>query len=277
MQCHEVVAVLSAYYDDELPPDRAAAVTAHVESCPHCTAQLHSFRKMSDLTSQLYQPSPPPHVWRRIAAQLDADSSQPLSKAKPSRCIRRIALLAVVALVAVGVPWLGHALWHSHADHHLAMNFGQFLKTFERSPQQAQDFLARKYSGRRVTLADAVRELKYRPVVVDGLPSDYELTQATLLKMPCCRCLETCYRRKDGRMLCIFEHDEDQPMWFDDRPVSATVCNGKPTRLVRGEGWIAASWQHQRRHITVIGAEDIDEVTRLVAHFETPAAAQRPH
>lgn len=271
MQCHEVAQLLSAFYDNELPPDRTAAVAAHIESCPHCTAELDSFRNLSDLTTQLYRPSPPPHVWRRIATQLDADAAQINPKAKPSRRIRCFALLAITMMVAVGASWLGHVLWHSHVDHHLALNFGQFLRTFEKSPEQAQDFLAQKYSGRRVTLADAVRELKYRPVVVDGLPPEYELTQATLLDMPCCRCLETCYRRKKGGMLCIFEHDEDQPIWFDDRPATSTVCCGKSTRLVTGDGWIAASWQHQRRQITVIGAADMDELTRLVSHFETPS------
>lgn len=271
MQCHEVIQLLSAYYDDELPPDRATVVKSHVESCRDCAAELESFRKMSDLTSQLYQPPPPPHVWHRIATQLDADVAQAIPKARISRCTRRIALLALAASVAVGVPWLGHNLWHSHADHHLAMNFGQFLGIFEQSPEQAQDFLAQKYSGRRVTFADAVRELKYRPIVTDRLLLGYELTQANLLNMPCCRCLEVCYRRKNGGMVCIFEHDEAQPIWFDDRPVSDMVCSGKFTRLVRGDSWIAASWQHQRRHITVIGAKDIDEVKRIVAHFEQPA------
>ena len=270
MQCHEVVSLLSAYYDDELPPDRAAIVTLHVESCLRCAAELESFRKMSDLTSQLYQPSPPPHVWRRIATQLDADALLAKPTAKPSHRIRRLALLAVVVLVAGGLSWLGHRLSRSHQDHQLAMNFGQFLSLFEQSSEQAQDFLVQKYSGRQVTLKEAVQELKYRPVVTDGLPPGYELTQANLLKMPCCRCLEACYRRKEGGVICVFEHDEDQPIWFDDRPVTSTVCCGKPTRLVQGKGWIAGSWQHQRRHITVIGAENIDELTKLVAHFEQP-------
>ncbi len=274
MQCQEVVPLLSAYYDGELTPDRAAAVASHVESCPHCAAELDSFRKMSDLTSQLYQPSPPPHVWQRIATQLDADVSQTVPMLKPSRRNRWVALVAAAVIVVVTVSWLGHSLWHSHEDHRLAMNFGQFLGMFEKSPEQAQEFLAQKYSGQQVTLEDAVRELKYRPVVTDGLPPGYELTHASLLNMPCCRCLETCYRRKKGGMICIFEHDEDQPIWFDDRPVSSTVCGGKPTRLVQGEGWLAGSWQHQRRHITVIGAENIDELARLVAHFERPRQTQ---
>ena len=112
MQCHEVVPLLSAYYDDELSPDRAAAVGSHVESCPRCAAELDSFYKMSVLTSQLYQPSPPPQVWQRIATQLDAEGSRTVPTAKPSRRLRRMTLLAVAAVIAVGAFWAGHALWH---------------------------------------------------------------------------------------------------------------------------------------------------------------------
>ena len=69
-------------------------------------------------------------------------------------------------------------------------------------------------------------------------------------------------------MLCVFEHDSDQPVWFGDRPTSSKMFSGKPTRLVQVDGCLAATWQQERRHITVIGAKDVDEVTRLVAHFE---------
>jgi hypothetical protein len=39
---------------------------------------------------------------------------------------------------------------------------------------------------------------------------------------------------------------------------------------VQVDGCLAATWQQEQRHITVIGAKDIDEVKRLVMHFEQP-------
>ena len=122
--------------------------------------------------------------------------------------------------------------------------------------------------GVPVEVQDAIRELKYRLVVADGLPIEYEPHAAYLLNMPCCRCLEACYRRKDGGMVCVFEHDIDQAAWFGERPFSSKSCSEKLTRLVQVDGCLAAIWQHQRRHITVIGAKDVEEVARLVAHFE---------
>lgn len=264
MQCHEVVELLSAYYDGELPPDKAGAVAEHVAVCADCAAELKSLHKLSGLAMKLDQPSPPRHVWPRIEAQLR--TSQP--PVAPSRRAYRKALLAMVALMFVALFWVTYTQWHAHNHHHLAVNFGHFLDTFEQAPDEAQRDLVKSYSGQPIEIPDAIRELKYRPVVADGLPDDYEPAQAYLLKMPCCRCLEACYHRKEGGMLCVFEHDIDQPVWFGDRPTSSKVCSGKPTRLVQVDGCLAATWQQDRRHITVIGAKDADEVTRLVAHFD---------
>lgn len=269
MQCREVVELLSTYYDGELPPDKAAAVAEHCAVCADCAAEFETLHKLSDLAMKLDQPSPPRHVWPRIEAQLRA--SQLL--ATPTRRASRNTLLAVAALLLVGLSWIAYTQWNAHEHQHLAVNFGRFLDTFEHAPNEAQEELVKNYSGQPIEILDAIRELKYRPVVADGLPIDYEPTQAYLLKMPCCRCLEACYHRKDGGMLCVFEHDEDQPVWFGDRPTSTKVCSGKPTRLVKVDGCLAASWQRERRHITVIGAKDVDEVTRFVAFFEQPKRA----
>lgn len=268
MQCREGVELLSAYYDGELVPDKADAVAEHVVVCEHCAAELETLHKLSDLTQQLDQPSPPRHVWPRIAAQLDATEPAVASTSLPAQRKSRKTLLAVAALLFVALSWIGYQQWQAREHRHLAVNFGQFLDQFQQAPDKAQHELVAHYSGQPVEIADAVRQLKYRPVVADGLPPDYKLSEAYLLKMPCCRCLEACYHRKDGGMLCVFEHDLDQHVWFGDRPISSKVCSGKPTRVVQVDGCLAATWQQQRRHITVIGAKDVEEVARLVAHFE---------
>lgn len=268
MQCREVVELLSAYYDGELPSDEAAAVANHVAVCDNCAAELQTLNKLSDLTMKLDQALPPPHVWPRIAAQLNSSQSPVAATAASARHARRKALLAVVALLLVGLTWIAYAQWQAREHQHLLADFGHFLDRFKQAPDEAQRDLVKSYSGVPVEIPEAIRELKYRPAVADGLPADYEPAQAYLLRMPCCRCLQVCYLRKDGGTLCVFEHDEDQPAWFGDRPSSSKVCSGKPTRLVQVNGCLAATWQQERRHITVIGAKDIEEVSLLIAHFE---------
>ena len=269
MPCREVVVLLSAYYDGELSPDKADAVTVHVAVCADCAAELETLYKLSDLTMRLDQPSPPRHIWPRIEAQLNTLPSPAIPPVMPARRTSRKGLVAVVAaLLLVGLSWIVYTQWHAHEHHHRLVNFGHFLDTFVQAHDEAQRDLVKNYSGVQTEIPDAIRELKYRPVVADGLPADYEPTQAYLLKMPCCRCLEACYRRKNGGMLCVFEHEDDQPMWFGDRSTSSMVISGKPTRLVKVDGCLAATWQQERRHITVIGATNVDEVTRLIAHFD---------
>lgn len=265
MQCREVIELLSAYHDGELSPDQADAVAEHLAACPACSAELDSLQKLSDMAQQLDEPSPPRHVWPRIAAQLNANHAPAVP---PTRRVSRKIVVAIAALLLVGLSWVAYTRWQHREEEHLAVNFGQFLDTFEQAFDEGQQELVEHYSGQPVQIADAVRELKYRPVVADGLPAEYEPAEAYLLKMPCCRCLEACFHRKDGGMLCVFEHEKDQPVWFGNRPTSSKVCSGKPTRLVQVDHCLAATWQRQQRHITVIGAKDVEEVARLVAHLD---------
>lgn len=270
MQCQQVRELLSAFYDDELPHDQAEEVSAHIAGCAECAAELETFHKLSDLTERLDDPRPPRHVWPRIAAQLSTNQAAGESSTARPRRSRRAMLLSVCVLLLIGLAWAVNSRWHEHQHHEMAENFSRFLDTFGQAPDAAVEDLVHIYSGRPIAIADAARELKYQPAVMNGLPDDYDLAQACLLKMPCCLCLEVCYHRKSGGMICVFEHDDAQPAWFGNRPASSKVCSGKPTRLVPVDGHLAATWPHDRRHITVIGAKDADEVARLVEHFERP-------
>ncbi len=268
MRCGEVMDLLSAYYDGEISTDKADSVSVHVSSCADCAAELETLHKLSDLTAILEQPAPPSQAWPRIAAQLETSQLPTDPVASLARPKSRKALLAIVLLLLASVSWFASTRGHVHNHHHLAEDFGVFLDSFEKTPDEAQRHLLTSFTGVPVEIPDAIRELKYRPAVAGGLPIEYEPRQAYLLNMPCCRCLEACYHRKGGGMVCVFEHDIDQAAWFGERPQSSVVCGGQTTRIVQLDGSLAATWQRGRRHITVIGAKDVDEVTRLVEHFE---------
>ena len=268
MRCGEVMDLLSAYYDGELSTGKADSVSVHVSGCAVCAAELETLHKLSDLTARLDQPVPPSQAWPRIAAQLDTSPlvSQPIAASAWLKS--RKTLLAIALLLLASVSWFASTQWHVHDHQHLSEHFGVFLDSFEKTPDEAQRHLLTSFTGVPVEIPDAIRELKYRPVVAAGLPIEYEADQAYLLNLPCCRCLEACYRRKDGGMMCVFEHDIDQPAWFGERSQSSVMCCGQNTRIVQLNGSVAATWQRGRRHITVIGAKDVEEVTRIVEHFE---------
>lgn len=268
MRCGEVMDLLSAYYDGELSTDKADSVSVHVGGCAVCAAELETLHKLSDLTARLDQPVPPSRAWPRIAAQLDTSPLPTHPIVLSSRPKSRKVLLTIALLLLASLSWFASTQWHVHDHHRLSENFGVFLDSFEKAPHEAQRHLLTSFTGVPVEIPAAIRELKYRPVVADGLPVEYEPHAAYLLNMPCCRCLEACYHRKDGGMVCVFEHDIDQAAWFGERPQSSVVCGCKTTRIVQLDGSVAATWQLGRRHLTVIGARDLDEVTRLVEHFE---------
>ncbi len=138
MQCREVVELLSAYHDGELSPDKADAVAEHLAVCSDCSTELDALQKMSDLAKQLYSPSPPRHVWPRIAAQLDAKHSPTTPAVLPSRRASRKSLLAVAALLLAGMSWVAFMQWQHHAERNLAVNFGEFLDNFEQAPDEAE-------------------------------------------------------------------------------------------------------------------------------------------
>jgi hypothetical protein len=185
--------------------------------------------------------------------------------------------LAVAALVAalVGVSFFlrsGHLDFQNSADRHLTQNFGDFLDQFSHEPQAAQSVLLRKYDGNIVDSSDAVRLVGYQPSALRAPPQGYSRQAAYVLKMPCCVCTETIYRRADGQLLAVFEHEKEQPSWFGDRTRIEVRCNDKPTSIVQLKGQLAVTWKQQRRYITVIGARDVEEVTRLVEHLgDTPS------
>jgi hypothetical protein len=174
---------------------------------------------------------------------------------------------ASAATIGVLVAWLA---WPRHD--HLAADFDEFLHLLGQDVGAAQTVLLANYGGRPTTIADATEVLKYTPVVARGVPGDFTLDAAYLLKMPCCTCMEAVYVRQDGSCLCVFEHDQEQPIWFGRRPAISVQCHGRPTRLVQVDGTLAATWPVGKRHVTIIGAVSVEEVSELVETFTTPSA-----
>ena len=76
-------------------------------------------------------------------------------------------------------------------------------------------------------------------------------------------------RRGDGSTLVIFEHDDEETTeWFGGRPEITTSCNGERCCLVELDDRIAASWKRGKRHMTLIGVQDVAEVNQMVAWLD---------
>jgi hypothetical protein len=74
MNCQNFQLDLGEYADRTLPASRAAAVEAHLADCASCRAFVTDVQTLSSLATSLERRTPPPHVWTRIAATLQAET-----------------------------------------------------------------------------------------------------------------------------------------------------------------------------------------------------------
>lgn len=267
MTCSGVRDQLSAYYDGELAEPLQAAVAEHLEQCAQCRAEFNGFRRLSELTAQLRTPQPPAEMWQQLERQLDTGAK----RSSIGYVSRREVVIAAVLLVGatLGILWWSMGREESgHAEQGRSM--AEFLEEFAVDPIRAQQTLVHEYEGQSLEAEDAVKGLRYTPVATHATPDGYKLQGAFVLKMPCCKCVQTIYTRGDGSAIAVFEHDDEQPAWFGLQPTITAQCNGKPTTLVEVNRGLAATWKCGSRCITVIGATDINEVVRLMSDFDKP-------
>ncbi len=275
MSCSEVQERLSLFYDNRLSQDEAARVAAHVADCSSCAEELASFEQLSGLLQQMANPRTPAYLWNELQSKLNSPVERRTTPARDFQnnvLTRRLALAATV-LVAVGAGSAVYQAWFSHGHDLLAVNFARYLEEFPERPNAAQQILLANYDGRPSTLKEAENALGYKPAAARGLPAGYSVKEVHLLTMPCCTCAQVICTNKAGKSIAVFEHAIDQPVWFGDRPVDKCICDEMPTNVVRVGDRLAATWKEGKRHITIIGATDLDEVTKFVTHFKGASSA----
>lgn len=270
LNCEQTQSLLSAYHDKELSVTQGQGVELHLESCARCQDVLKSFQILSRMAAQLQQVDGPDQ-WPELRTTLESDRPGivPLPESQPGKIKNRLFYSIAASLMIAAI---GFSVWfalHDHRHQELSINFDAFLTEFEKNPASADRILRDRYQGRSVSLQQAVEKLGYRPIVVDHMPGDYSLVSATLLKMPCCECLQATFRRASGEIICVFEHDRDQPVWFGDRSAVETECGDKKCRLVQVDGQLAATWERERKFITVIGVKTVQELMSLVQAFDS--------
>jgi len=273
MNCESARAQLSAYLDQEMEPDAAADVRAHLARCPSCADRLAEFTELSVLASDIRDPKVPQQVWTAIEASLAGrDQSSSINSKKPLfRKPSKVALAATV-LVGASLALAGYWTWRSLDPHvQMAQLFNQYLDEFRDHPQQAQEVLRGRYAGRLLNL-QAGNAGPFVSNAPQELPAGFARVETYALDMPCCKCTQTIYRNSAGDTLALFEHSDDQRAWFGDRPVIEAQCHGQRTSLVQLNKQLAASWKSGRRNLTIIGARDVEQVSELIAYLD----AHRP-
>jgi Putative zinc-finger len=268
MNCERARELMSAFYDQELEPDVEAVVREHLENCPECTQHLGQFKELSKLAADLRQPEVPAGMWSAIDASLDAQRRRP-GRAGAWWPRHSRAAIAAVLLLGTSVALFSY-LTRQPTDEHreMAETFNQYLDTFHKQPENAEQVLLAQYDGRLVKPEQVAELTKFDPNAPDKLPQGFSRSGIYVLKMPCCTCAQSIYKNDKGHVLALFEHADQQPSWFGDRPTITAECHGKETCLVQMHDQLAATWKCGTRYLTVVGARDVEHVVELVRFLD---------
>ncbi len=275
MNCSETQETLSLFYDKQLSQDATARVADHTTNCSSCKDELAFFQQLSKLSRELADPPVPTCICQELQEKLNttARSREAILPLFQNKVLARRLALAATILVAVGMGTIAYQAWFSAGYNQLAVNFSPYLEKFIKRQDEAQQIFLAKYNGRPIALTEASNILGYEPVAANGLPPGYSVQEVHLLTMPCCACTQIICTSDAGESLAIFEYANDQPAWFGNRPTVEYLCHGVPISVIQVGDRLAATWKEGKRYITIVGATNLNEVTKFVAYFkqENPA------
>lgn len=268
MQCNEVVESLSPYFDGELASAERLAIDEHLAGCAERAEKLESFEAISRLTSKSVDPLPPPDLYERLRSRAESPERATQSTALPSSSSSTRRWLIVASLIAISAVIVTAVFWPGHHDDHDTVNLDGYLTAFAEDPESAQQHLVGRYENQKATVASAARQLGYQPAAAGRLPDGVTVEQLTMFDMPCCRCLQTICKADGEQTVVVFEHVDEHSFEFGDRPTMTCRCKGRKTRIVEFDGQLVASWMQGRRHLTLIGARDLEQVVAFVERIE---------
>lgn len=279
MNCESVSIRLSEYMDEELDSTLTEQISYHISTCASCQNGLQSFRRIGEWMRADEVTVDTEATWNRI------ESALPVKK----RALTQSLLIWSVPSLAVGAslaflfanlvfkPFgdrdiakdMSHNE-HAHDLDSLAVDFRHVIDLAQTSPQQAISSLIDKYNGKQLDAEEATKFIGYRPALFSSIPVGFSRVSTHVLNMPCCKCTASICARQDGRSLILFEHKDEQPVWFGDLPSIETQCSGTQCRIIESAGQLAVSWKQKDRQFTMIGAADLAEVSLWITGVVSP-------
>lgn len=273
MPCEFMRERLSAFVDNELQSDERLQVEDHLAKCALCQLQVSQFVELGNLMRRSESLVDTQAMWDRAVVQM-GEQVVVRQKGLSARARWVYVLLATAASIAIGYSVLpffkpgSSDLADSHVEHEhesLAVDFQDVFRLAQNSPDEAISKLVAKYQGKQLDQEATTAYLGYEPTLFRKLPSTLKRVSTHVLNMPCCKCSATICDRDDGSSVVVFEHKEEQPVWFGDSPSIETQCAGKTCRIVESAGQLAVTWKNGDRQLTLVGAKDISEVNQWVA------------
>jgi anti-sigma factor RsiW len=109
MTCDRIDALIDDYVDGALDASTRQAADAHLATCAACRRAVEDTRAVRDAASALEPHVPPPQLWARIAAAVEADRGRPwwqrpfIDLFGPGAGATQLAAAAVVVAIVAGV------------------------------------------------------------------------------------------------------------------------------------------------------------------------------
>ncbi len=272
MKCKLLEERLSPYIDKKVGEEERLQIEAHCEQCDACRSLVAQFVAMGSLMRQSESRVDTDAVWDKVAAQLDSCEVMPIT----TNANLKSWLLPILATAAsLALFWFvirndssNHDGDQTHEHAALAVDFQEVIQSAKTEPRAAIAKLVSKYQGKELDKNAATKYLGYEPALFQSMPEGFARVSTHILNMPCCKCSATICERGDGTSLIVFEHKDEQPVWFGDSPSIETQCSGKTCKIVEAAGQLAVSWKNEDRQLTLIGANDIAEVSQWVASMK---------
>ncbi|MEQ1825409.1 MAG: zf-HC2 domain-containing protein [Pirellula sp.] len=273
MNCDWVEEQLSAYIDNELGAQERLKFESHCDQCDSCRGIVAEYQAIGTLMRKSEARVDTNSLWERVEHRLDVNRVISIStKSQPKNWVYAIlasaasvALIWFVARNPISNHFDGDAS-HEHAA--LAVDFQEIIRAAKSEPKAAIAKLVSKYQGKELDAKATASYLGYEPAIFKSVPKGFTRVSTHVLNMPCCKCSASICERNDGTSLIVFEHKDEQPVWFGELPSIETQCSGKSCKIIEAAGQLAVSWKNDDRQLTMIGANDIDEVNQWVASMK---------
>lgn len=268
MNCEQVSANLSRYYDGEMSEAEAARCAEHICGCEACRCELESFQSITSAIAGGQAFALPAASWDRLSDRIQPKPGTSRTKILPPSMMRRFRL----PLVTLGLTLAASLLLMfaptapTTSTSEISVDLSPVIdRYFE--PAQALAHLNKQYAGEPVAGADVKSILGYEPVTPTGLPDDIEIVSTSVLRLPVCictagkctcgpagcNCSATLCKRRDGSELLVIEHCNSEKVELSKRAARLVKSHDRPLQLYGSADHLTASWVAKDRRLTAIG------------------------
>jgi len=104
MNCQDYEAQIGDYVDDAMDEAQRASFESHLSTCASCRAAVADFSVIRAASLSLEPQVPPPHVWRKLSAAIEAEP-KPFLGVGGTQWWRAFAPVAAMAVLVASLSW----------------------------------------------------------------------------------------------------------------------------------------------------------------------------